>query len=56
MLCYIDDIFITGKNQEEHISSLEEVLCRLQQSGLKVKKSKCQFFVDAVKLLGHHID
>ena len=26
--CYIDDILITGVNQQEHLQNLEEILCR----------------------------
>ena len=39
--CYIDDIIITGKSDEEHLEDLEEVLKRLQRHG--VNRSKCHF-------------
>ena len=54
--CYIDDILITGVNQQEHLQNLEEVLCRLEQNNLRIKKSKCEFFKDSVEYLGHCVD
>ena len=40
---YIDDILVTGRNEEEHISNLNQVLKRLQEAGLYdcVKISVC---------------
>ena len=31
---YIDDILITGANEEEHLKTLDQVLSRLEQAGL----------------------
>ena len=42
--CYIDDIIITGSNEEEHLHNLEEVLKRLSHYGIRVKEDKCAFF------------
>ena len=53
--CYIDDILITGSNEEEHLHNLEEVLKRLSQYGIRVKEDKCAFFKDKVEYLGHQI-
>ena len=33
VLCYLDDVLIVGKTREEHISTSEEVLKRLQKEG-----------------------
>ena len=41
--CYIDDILITGSNEEEHLHNLEEVLKRLSQYEIRVKEDKCAF-------------
>ena len=56
VICYIDDILITGCTEEEHLSNLEEVLRRLQEHGVRLKRNKCQFFQSSVDYLGHHID
>ncbi len=54
--CYIDDIIITGQTTEEHLERLEELLQRLLQHGMHVKKSKCRFLQPSVIFLGHRID
>ena len=56
ILCYIDDILITGSTEEEHMRNLEEVLKRLQCHGVKLKTSKCLFLQDSVEYLGHRVD
>ena len=56
VICYIDDILITGQTESEHLKALDEVLSRLGQSGLRVKKEKCAFLQDSVEYLGHRID
>ena len=53
---YIDDILVTGQNDDEHIASLEEVLKRLQKHGVKINRKKCSFLQDSVEYLGHLID
>ena len=55
-ICYLDDILVTGKNDDEHLRNLEEVLRRLQQNGLRVKPAKCSFMQSSVEYLGHRID
>ena len=54
--CYIDDILVTGADDVEHLQNLEEVLHRLEQHGLRVKKPKCEFLQPSVDYLGHCID
>ena len=54
--CILDDMTTTGKNDEEHLANLEEVLRRLQAHGLRENKTKCQFFKDKITLCGHDID
>nr|XP_055038341.1 uncharacterized protein K02A2.6-like [Misgurnus anguillicaudatus] len=54
--CYLDDLLITGKDDQEHLSNLEATLQRLQNFGLKVRKDKCEFFSSSVEYLGHVID
>jgi len=52
---YIDDILITGHTRADHIWNLQTVLTRLREFGLKLKKSKCQFFARDLGFLGHRI-
>ena len=55
VICYIDDILVTGTTVAEHDSNLEEVLKRLQEHGIRLKQEKCSFFKDSVEYLGHRI-
>jgi len=52
---YIDDILITGHTRAEHIENLHMVLQRLRDYGLKLKKSKYEFFAKDLEFLGHRI-
>ena len=54
--CYLDDILISSRNEEEHVQTLNEVLKRLGEYGIKAKKEKCSFMVPRVVYLGHEID
>ena len=56
MLYVIDDILITGVNEQEHFKKLEEVLKLLQHHGIRLKRNKCYFLQNAVEYLGHRID
>ena len=53
---YLDDILITGKNDVEHLATLEAVLTRFEEAGLRLKRSKCVFMAPSVEYLGHRID
>ena len=53
---YLDDILITGPSSEDHLKSLEEVVKRLANAGLRVKKHKCCFMAPSVSYLGYVID
>ena len=50
---YIDDILVYSKSLPEHIQHLEHVFARLQQYGLKLKRSKCRLLRQEVQYLGH---
>ena len=52
-ICYIDDICVTGANDDEHVHNLEG---RLKHHGITVKPSKCKFFCESVEYLGHVVD
>ena len=53
---YIDDILVTGKTLDEHLQTLEEVLKRLQDAGLRLNRDKCFFLRPSIEYLGHVID
>ena len=55
VVAYIDDVLVTGKNNEEHLKNLEKVIEKLAEAGLTVKKEKCEFFKDEINYLGHKI-
>ena len=55
VVVYIDDILVTGTTDAEHITNVEEVLCRLEAAGMRLKKSKCAFMLREVEYLGHRI-
>ena len=45
MCVYIDDILVTGTSEEEHLKNSSEVLQRLENAGLCLKKDKCSFML-----------
>ena len=47
---------MTGRNDVEHMANLETVLKRLNDNGLKLRKSKCTFMEPSVTYLGHCVD
>ncbi|XP_071953858.1 uncharacterized protein [Antedon mediterranea] len=53
---YLDDILVTGKDDQEHLGNLERVLVRLQDYGLRLKRGKCEFMKQSVEYLGHCVD
>ena len=53
---YLDDILISGTSEEEHLKTLEIVLGRLQDAGLKLKRDKRLFMRSSVVYLGYLID
>ena len=54
--CFIDDLIITGENDDLHLTSLEQVLRKLYDCGLRWKLENCRFLQDSVDYLGHRID
>ena len=52
----LDDMIITGKTMEEHLSNLAKVLERLDSKGLRVNKRKCAFMCPEIVFCGYKID
>ena len=43
VVVYLDDILVTGPSEEEHLSSLKQVLTRLQEAGLRLNRKNVSF-------------
>nr|XP_041633413.1 uncharacterized protein K02A2.6-like [Drosophila kikkawai] len=56
VVVYQDDITITGRNFQEHITNLKIVLNKLKSVGLKLNTHKCEFFKSKICYLGFMID
>ena len=54
--CYLDDIVVTGRSEQEHLNNLQKTMDKLKASGLRLKLGKCQFFKDSITYLGHILD
>ena len=52
---YLDDLLITGQSDEEHLKTLDTVLARLHEAGVRLKLEKCAFMLSVVEYLGHRI-
>lgn len=52
-LVYLDDVIIFGATFQEHLNRLQEVLCKLDEAGLRLKLSKCRFSMKEVRYLGY---
>ena len=55
-LTYLDDICLSGKMMAQVAARLETVLLHLMDSCLRLKVSKCTFFVPEVRYLGHVVN
>jgi hypothetical protein len=55
LLIYLDDIVVFSATFKQHIEDLRAVLQRLRDASLKLKLSKCHFFVKEIQYLGYVI-
>jgi hypothetical protein len=55
MVVFIDNILIYSKTEEDHVDHLRIVLQQLRDHRLYAIFSKCEFWLDSVKFLGHTI-
>ncbi|XP_055915493.1 uncharacterized protein K02A2.6-like [Eupeodes corollae] len=53
---FIDDVKITGRDNEEHLDRLFQVLSRLDKNNMRINVNKCQFFQDKIEYVGYEID
>ena len=52
---YLDDILVTGSSESDHLKNLATVLEKLEEAGVRLKKSKCHFMLSSIEYLGHKI-
>ena len=38
VICYLDDLLVTGASDQEHLQNLQEVFSQLKEQGIKLKK------------------
>ena len=55
VICLMDEVLVFGKDADEHWQRLYEVLKRIENSGMTLKKEKCEFGRSEIKFLGHVI-
>ena len=53
VVCFLDDMLISGKTESEHLERLDAVLQRLEQNGLRLKLTKCEFMKPSVQYVGY---
>ncbi|GJR87828.1 putative reverse transcriptase domain-containing protein [Tanacetum coccineum] len=56
VIVFIDDILIYSRNEKEHEEHLKTILDLLKKEELYANFSKCEFWINIVKFLGHVID
>ena len=54
--CILDDLIITGENEEQHLLNVINTLKRLDAYGIRLNKSKCVFMEESVIYFGFQID
>lgn len=55
VVCYLDDILIFSKNEEEHTEHVHKTLQALEDANLLVEPAKSKFHAQEVTFLGHEI-
>ncbi|KAL5516532.1 hypothetical protein EMCRGX_G001892 [Ephydatia muelleri] len=52
---YIDDILVADSTEKEYLVTLEKVMSRLGECGIRLTRTKCKFMLPSVEYLGYHI-
>ncbi|KAK3085317.1 hypothetical protein FSP39_001380 [Pinctada imbricata] len=55
VLAFLDDVLCLGKNFEDHLSNLTQVLERFKKHNIKLKPKKCELFKKEVEYLGRTV-
>ncbi|XP_029171893.1 uncharacterized protein K02A2.6-like [Nylanderia fulva] len=53
---FLDDIKITGPNDQVHLERLKEVLTRLAKLNIQINKEKSEFLKEGIHYCGYYID
>ena len=53
--CYLDDILVFTKTEQEHFKILHDLFTRLQRAGLAVSLDKCAFGQPSMDFLGYDV-
>ncbi|KAK2575252.1 hypothetical protein KPH14_012703, partial [Odynerus spinipes] len=53
---FLDDIKITGPNDEIHLQRIKEVLTRLSEYNIRINKEKSEFLKEGIHYCGYYID
>lgn len=56
VVCFLDDILVTGSTKEQHKRNLEMTFKKLLDAGFRLKSEKCEFYKEKVSYLGYIID
>lgn len=56
IFCYIDNILIFSKSENEHLQHVKTVFERLRNYGVTINPDKCHFNKPSVKFLGHMVN
>ena len=56
VMCFVDDILVTGSTEQEHLKTLEQLLQMLDRHNVRLKKTKCQFLKSQVQYLGYTVN
>lgn len=54
--CFIDDIIIFARTQDQFIEALNNILYTLHQHDIRIKLAKCSFGVEEIKFLGYTVN
>ena len=55
VITLLDDSLVFGTTKEEHDHRLSKVLERMQENKVTLNKEKCEFGVQEIRFLGHHV-
>jgi hypothetical protein len=55
VITYVDDIVLHSSGFDDHLATLESVLCKLTSAGFTINASKCHFCRPEIKFLGYII-